>query len=137
LTRLDYAGGERTTLRLGADIKVLALRANESLPLDVAIGGGLGVETSDDFSVLTVMPSVVASHTFGGQTAVIPYGSLGFAFANVDVGPLDTTDFSIPLRLGSEFRVAAGFGLAAELQINLGDSFSDDYGILVGANMPF
>ena len=97
------------------------------------------METGDNFHLLTVGPTVVASRFFGlGQNGgVTPYARLGLAITNIDVGPLRETDVSVPLRLGGDFRVAPELRLALELQVQLGDAFNDNVGLAGGVNLPF
>lgn len=139
IARQDFVSGDRTTIRLSSDLKVAVRTPNEILPIAIAAGANLGVETGDDFSLLTLGPSVVASRNFtvGESAGIAPYAGLGLAFKRIDVGTLDDTDVSFPLRVGSEFRLAPQLKLLLELQFNLADSFNDDVGIALGANLPF
>ena len=139
IARQDYKGGNRTTIRLGTDLKVKVLDASAQLPVTVAIGGDLGVESGDDFNVLTLGPTVVAGRyfTLGQNSGVTPYARVGLAITNIDVGPLKETDISVPLRLGGDFRVAPELRLALELQLHLGDVFNDNVGLAAGVNLPF
>ena len=139
LQRVSWQGSDRTTLRLGGDLRVAIAHSGEGFPFDIAAGGALGVETSDDYHVLTLMPSGVMSRSFGvGQNgSIAPYLGLGFSFANVDAGPVRQTFLSLPLRLGADFRVMPGMSLSAELQIPIGDGFNDGFGVMTGVNLPF
>ena len=136
--RQDLAGGDVTTLRLGGDLKVTVGQPSADLPITIAVGGNLGVETGDDFNLLTFGPTVTASRTFAvGQGGLTPYGRLGVAIASLDIGDLDDTDISVPLSLGSEFEVAPQMRLVLELQFHLGDSFNDGIVLAGGVNLPF
>jgi hypothetical protein len=139
IARQDFVGGNRTTLRLGTGFKVKVSNANGQLPVDMAVGGDLGVETGDNFHLLTVGPTVVASRFFalGQNGGVTPYGRVGLAITNIDVGPLRETDVSVPLRLGGDFRVTPELRLALELQLQFGDIFNDNVGLAGGVNLPF
>jgi len=139
IARQDFAGGDRTTIRLAADLKFKVGAPTPSLPVAIAAGGNLGVETGDDYSVLTIGPTVVASRSFstGETSGLAPYLGIGLSFKRIDVGPLDDTDISFPLRAGSEFTIAPSLRLVVELQVNAGDSFNDDVTILGGVNLPF
>jgi opacity protein-like surface antigen len=139
LQRVSWKSVDRTTLRLGGDLRASVAHSGEGFPFDVAVGGGLGVETSDNYHVLTLMPSGVVSHSYGvGQNGSIsPYLGLGISFANVDAGTTRQTFLSLPLRLGADFRVMPGMSLAAELQIPIGDGFNDSFGVMTGVNLPF
>lgn len=139
LQRISWKNVDRTTLRLGGDLRASVAHSGEGFPFDVAVGGGLGVETSDNYHVLTLMPSGVVSHSYGvGQNGSIsPYLGLGISFANVDAGSTSQTFLSLPLRLGADFRVMPGMSLAAEMQIPIGDGFNDSFGVMTGVNLPF
>jgi hypothetical protein len=137
--RTDAGSGDRTTLRLGGDLKGLVSRAGEQGPLDVAVGGHLSVEVGDNYNVMRIGPSVVASRllAMGESGGVVPYGSLGLTFTRVSAGDADESDFSFPLRAGVEVRAMPEFRFLAELQVNIGDDFNDDVGLAAGVNLPF
>lgn len=139
LNRIDSGGSDITTLRLGGDFKYQAVHAGASLPLDLAVGGALGVETGDHINVLSVGPTAVVSRNLqvGSNGAVTPYAGLGLLFGNLNVRGAQEADFSIPLRFGSEFRLAPELRISAELQLRLGDAFNDDIGFVTGVNLPF
>lgn len=139
LSRLNVSSGDRTSLRLGTDVRAAAAHASENFPVDLAIGGGLGVETSDRYHIFTLMPSAVASrpYSLGQSASVSPYLSVGLAFRSIDVSSTRETDFSIPLRMGADFKAMPGVRIAAELQINVANSFGDNVGFAGGVNMPF
>lgn len=139
LSRQDFPSGDRTTLRLGTDFKVGVRQQSESMPVAISVGGGLSVETGDNFSVLSLGPMAVVSHAFptSERTSITPYAGLGMAFTNIDVGDTSDNDVSFPLRVGAEFGVMPGMSLMGEMQFNLSDSFGDDFGFSAGVNMPF
>lgn len=139
LSRLQYGHSDRTLVRLGGDFKVATARASESFPVDLALGGALGIETSDNYHVLTLMPQAVASRSWPvGQTmSITPYAGTGLSFRNVDAGPTQENNFSIPLRLGADMRVMTGVRVTAELQLQVASSFGDNVGFLTGVNLPF
>jgi opacity protein-like surface antigen len=139
LSRVSVGGNDRTAVRLGTDVEFMTFRGTGKLPIDVAIGGGLGVESSDDYHVLTLMPSAVASHTFGmGQNgSFAPYVGIGLSFANVDAGNTKETFTSLPIRLGGDLRVMPGVRFVAEMQFGVGNTYTDDFGLATGVNLPF
>ena len=139
LARVTWGGSDRTTLRLGGDLRTAITHSGEGFPFDIAAGGALAVETSDNYHVLTLMPTGVVSRSFGvGQNGGIsPYLGLGISFANVDVGTIRQTFLSLPARLGAEFHVMPGMRLAAEMQIPIGNSFNESFGLMTGINLPF
>jgi len=139
LARVSWEGNDIVTLRLGTDLRVGVANAGEGFPLDIAVGGALGVETSDSYHVLTLLPMAVVSRpfTFGQSGSVSPYAGLGISFANVDANTTRETFVSFPLRLGADVRVVPGLRVSAELQIPMGGAFNEDFGILTGVNLPF
>jgi len=143
IARRSFAGGDRTTLRLGTDLKVAVARAVGGAPIAIAVGGQLGVETGDHFHVLTLGPTLVASRTLpvGQSGHVTPYAGLGLAFASIDdrVHDPSTNDtrFTVPVRFGADFQVAPQLRLALELQFQRRDSLNDTFGLVAGVNLPF
>ena len=51
--------------------------------------------------------------------------------------PTNKSDLSIPVRGGAEFWVSPEVRFLVELQLQLSDSFRDDFAFSVGANLPF
>lgn len=139
LSRLDLGPTTKTSLRLAADVRFGMVKAGAGAPVDVAVGGGLGVETSDKYSVFRIGPSVVASHTFpfSSRSSVAPYVGAMLCFASWDVNDRSETDFSMPVRLGTELRAIPGVRIAAEIQLRIGDDFDDRTGFSAGVNLPF
>ena len=138
LTRTDQLDSETTTLRMGADVKFAVAKAGDLSPVDLAIGGALGIETGNDISVQTLGPVVVASRAFPvGTAAAAPYLGLGLLFSNIDIDNFEDADFAFPIRAGCEFRFAPEFRVGAELQLRVGDEFNDDVAFVTGVNLPF
>ncbi len=139
LKRIDNLGVDRAALRLGADFKVAAARRSAAVPVDVAIGGGLGVETGDNLSVLTLGPTVVASRAFpaGVAGSVEPYAALGVSYTSIDAPGKDDTGLQLPLRLGAEFRFAPDLRFVLELQQKIGTYYGDRGTFAVGTTFPF
>lgn len=138
-TRQDLVRSNTTTVRLGTDFKVGVMKPTDARPISVAAGAALGIETGDNFHILTLEPSVVGSRAFhvGESGSVTPYARIGLAFSSVDVGDQDDTDLSVPIRIGGDFRLSPGLGIVAELQLQLSDSFNDNVGLAAGVNLPF
>jgi hypothetical protein len=139
LTRLDLGSTTKTTLRLGGDVRFGVMKVAAGHPVDVAVGAGLGVETGDNYSVLRLGPSAVASRSFAfsGTSSVAPYAGAMLCFSSVDIADRNETDFSLPLRLGAELRAIPGVRLTAELQLRIGDDFNDHTAFSGGVNLPF
>jgi hypothetical protein len=141
LSRLDPVVnfGTRTTLRLGGDVRWQLADLSATFPADLAVGASLSVETADQFKVVTLGPSAVASRTLGGADgpSYIPYAGLALNFTNRDAFGVEDTDISVPLRLGLEARLAPQFRVIAELQLFIADHYNDDVGFVTGVNLPF
>jgi len=139
LARVTWEGSDRTTLRLGADLRSAIAHSGEGFPFDIAAGGALAVETSDDYHVLTLMPTGVVSRSYavGQNGGISPYVGLGISFANVDAGGVRQTFLSLPTRIGAEFHVMPGMRLTAEMQFTMGNGFNDSFGLMTGVNLPF
>jgi hypothetical protein len=137
--RLDTGESNKTTLRLGGDVRFGVAQPTPSFPMKVAVGGAIGIETSDKYHVLRFGPTGVASHAFtmSPSASISPYVGAMLSFASVDIGGTNQTDFSVPLRLGAELRAIPGIQVTAELQLRLGDDFADHTAFSGGVNLPF
>jgi len=138
LSRIEVGGSDQTNLRLGGDVRFCVAHVNESMPVDLSVGGALGIQHTSDFNIVSLGPTVVASRALDvGGSSIVPYAGLAVLFnsANLDSG--DKTDVSVPLRFGSEFRVSSELRIMAELQLLLEDEFSDDIVFVTGVNLPF
>lgn len=139
LVRNDVGDASRTSLRLGVDFKARVVAADESSPLDVSLGAALGVDTAEDFTSVAIGPLVVVSRDVAlasGQT-LTPYLGAGLLLSRFDVSDEDRNDVSVPVRLGADWAMNPGVRLVGEVQLNLGDAFRDDVGLLLGVNLPF
>lgn len=138
LTRFDRgaAGSDLTTLRLGTDVRWQVKHRGASSPVDATVGAALAVETGDDFKVVTLGPTLVASRPLGGE-ALTPYAGLGLLFVSHDTFGVRDTDMSVPMRLGLEARVAPELKIVAEMQFFISDRYNDDVGFATGVNLPF
>jgi hypothetical protein len=139
LARLDLGTTSKTSLRLGADVRFGVAKATTGRPVDIAAGAGLGVETSDQYSVFRIGPSAVASHafSFSSSSSVAPFVGAMLCFTSWDVNDATGTDFSVPVRLGAELRAIPGMRITAEFQLRLGDIFDDRTAFSAGMNVPF
>jgi hypothetical protein len=140
LARVDAGGGtDQTNVRLGGDLRFLAARQGETFPLDLSIGGALGMQHTSDFTILSLGPTAVASRAMeAGSMSIVPYVGVALFFnsANLESGE-SKNDVSVPLRFGSEFRVSQELRIMAELQLLLEDEFNDDVVFVTGVNLPF
>ncbi len=138
-SRVDVGGVNRTAIKLGADFKTQVAKHTETFPLDLSLGAALGIDTAEDFTVLSVGPFAQLSgrvELSNGQ-ALVPYGGLGFMFARADAGGSNATDVSVPLRAGVEYHLQPGAILLAEMQLALSDKVNDDVLFTLGVNFPF
>jgi hypothetical protein len=139
LNKVDFAGSDVTNLRLGADVRMLVAQSSETFPVDLGVGGALGVETGDDVHILSLGPSAVASRDLkvGGTFAIVPYAGISILYSSLDIGNRSDTDVSFPLRFGTEFVPAQELRITAELQLLLEDEFNDDIVFATGVNLAF
>ena len=139
LGRVDVARDTRTSVKLGGDLKGLVARANETNPFDVALSAAIGVETAEDFTILSVGPGIVASRhvLLANQQTLVPYVGATLLFSRLDQARTHATDVSLPLRLGAEYRLNAGLSVVGELGIAVSDAIRDDVKFTLGANFPF
>jgi len=137
--KVDFAGSDVTNLRLGTDVRMLVAQSSESFPVDLAIDGGLGVETGDNIHILSLGPSAVASRDLkvGGSLAIVPYAGVSLLYSSLDIGDRSDTDVSFPLRFGTEFVASPELRVTAELQLLLDDEFNDDIVFTTGVNLAF
>ncbi|MBI1798769.1 MAG: hypothetical protein HYR73_03695 [Candidatus Eisenbacteria bacterium] len=137
--RISDGGSTRGTVRLGTDFKVAAHRARADAPLDVAMGGMLAVETGDNFSVLSLGPTVVVSRGFHSDRpgGVTPYASASLLYSNIDAPSQNGSDVSCPLRFGAEIIATPLAKIVVEVEFRLADDFRDPTNFIVGVNLPF
>jgi hypothetical protein len=140
LMRNTTGDGNRTTLRLGTDLKA-QVAGGPSAVLDLALGGHLGAEIGDGYDILRLGPTLVASTDvpFGQNGAFIPYAGLGVTYSRLDADAGDTSDYSFPFRLGGEVRFVPELRFITELQFNLGadELLNDNFEVAAGVNLPF
>ena len=141
LSRLDPGGSvaNRTILRVGGDLRWQLPGLTGSFPADLALGASLGVETSDQYKVVTIGPAAVISRQLGGTDGggVIPYAGLGLLFSSRDAFGVEDSDISVPLRLGVEGRLSPELRIVAEFHLFITDRYNDDVGFATGVNLPF
>lgn len=139
LKRLDYTDADGNALRLGTDFKITAQRASATFPVDLSFGAGLGVDTGDNLSVLTIGPTAIASRGFpaGATGSIVPYASLGMGYISVNAGDRDDTGMRFPFRIGAELRLAPDLRFLMELQQNFGTHYGDRGAFSIGTTFPF
>jgi hypothetical protein len=139
LSRLSLESGDRTTVRIGIDVKTPVVHADASSPYTVAVGGAIGIETSDEYSALTIAPEAVGSRSFpmGGSVELSPYLGARIAFGRSSVRGISDTNLSVPIFLGSELQITTATRLVVELQLLPGNTAPDHFKAIAGANFPF
>jgi hypothetical protein len=139
ISHLRTAGHTRTVVQMGGDLKTLVARRSETFPLDLALGGTVGVGSADNFNLLSVGPLVVASVTreLRGGAALVPYGGAALLYTRSDIGSQSSTDASLHLRAGVEVQPNPDVRFVMELQAPLSDPVDRHAKLLLGANFPF
>ncbi len=139
LSRLDRNAGSKTLIRLGADVKFAIAHATEGRPLDMAIGGALGVLAGDNYNTLSVGPTFTVSRTLqsGSGASFTPFAGAALAITTVNVGNLNKSDFSLPVRFGAELGISPAARLVGEFTERIGVDFGDHSEFALGVNLPF
>jgi hypothetical protein len=139
LARLSAAGHSRTTILLGGDLKAQVASRSATFPVDLALGGTLGLSSADQFSQLAIGPIAIASitHELSSNAALIPYGGAALLFTRNDIGTENSTDVSLQLRFGLEARPNPDFRIVLELQAPMSDPVDKHPKMVLGANFPF
>lgn len=138
LSRLDRSAGSKTLIRLGTDLKVAIAHADAQRPLDMAVGGGLGIFAGDDYNLLSIGPTFTVSRTWqSGQTSFTPYAGAGLAITTINVGDFNDNDFSLPIRFGAELGISQAARLVGEFTTRISSDFGDDSEFVLGVNLPF
>lgn len=137
LSRIDVNNNTRTSVRLGGDFRGQIMTQGESFPVNVSLGAGLGLESADNFTTLSVGPQIAVSRTLDYSNRLIGYGGASLLLSRVDVGNGNDTDTSFPLRFGLEFHPNPDIRLLGELQLAVSDQYRDDVAFTIGALFPF
>ena len=139
LSHLDAGGRTQTVVHLGADVKTLVARRTDTFPVDVSVGGTIGVGSADQFNLLSMGPLAVASRTATMRSGLelVPYGGAALLYTRSDFGHGTTTDVSMQLRVGLEVRPNPDVRLLVELQEPVSDPIDQNPKLVLGANFPF
>lgn len=136
----EQGGGNLTAVRLGGDFRMLARPHDEQVKVDLVFGAAIGVETGDDLNLLRLGPSLVASLPAGGtpeEPRFRPYAGFELLFNREQVDDVNRSGMSVPIHLGTEWMVAAGVKLEAELMWRIGDQYGDQAAISTGITTTF
>jgi hypothetical protein len=136
---VTLSGHSRTAVELGGDVKSLVAKRSETFPVDLALGGAIGVSSAEDFNLMSVGPTVVASRALPlrGSAELTPYAGAALLYSRLDIAGFSTTDVSLPVRAGLEYRPNPDVRLVLELQLPLSDPVHTDPKLVLGANFPF
>jgi hypothetical protein len=139
LMHVTLSGHSRTAVELGGDVKSLVAKRSETFPVDLALGGAIGVSSAEDFNLMSVGPTVVASRALPlrGSAELTPYAGAALLYSRLDIAGFSTTDVSLPVRAGLEYRPNPDVRLVLELQLPLSDPVHTDPKLVLGANFPF
>ena len=138
LSRVDFGEASRTAVRLGADFRAQVVHASEQLPLDLSLGGAVSVETADEYTLLTVGPSVAASRTLTAMDRPFtPYAGAMITFSRLDLSSTNQTDLGLSIRLGADLELQQDLHLLLELQPRISDDFTDGFTVVLGVQSAF
>ena len=137
LSRIDVSDNTRTSVRLGGDFRGQLVTQSASYPVNITLGAGLGLESADNFTILSVGPTAGVSRTLDYENKWIAYGGASLLLSRIDVGQGNDTDTSFPMRLGIEFHPNPDIRLLSEIQLSVSDEIRDDFAFTVGVLFPF
>jgi len=139
LARLESSGSDRTLVQVGADVRIGVAQMASGAPFDLALGGGFGIDTGDDYSVLSLGPMAFASRSFpaGASGSLAPYTVAGVAFSSASAGGENRSEVTLPVNLGLEFRPHTALSITSELQVRLASRYRDDFGLGIGVAFAF
>ncbi len=137
LSRIDVANNTRTSVRLGGDFRGQLLTQSASYPVNITLGAGLGLESADNFTILSVGPTAGVSRSLDYENKWVAYGGASLLLSRFDTGRGNDTDVSFPLRVGMEFHPNPDIRLLAEMQLAVSDEIRDDFAFTVGVLFPF
>ena len=138
LSRIDLGDNTRTSVRLGGDFRGQVATQGPTFPLNISLGGAIGVESADDLTILAVGPQVVCSRGLDGSSGRwFGYGGAALLLSRFDVGGASDTDTSFPVRAGLEFHPNPDLRLLAEVQLAVSDEIRDDFSATIGVLFPF
>ena len=137
LARIDVNDNTRTSVKLGGDFRAQVAFQSKGSPVDVALGGALGVESADELNQLSVGPQVHVSRVLDMGNQWVAYGGAALLFSRIEVGQESDTDTSFPLRAGVEWDPNPYLRLLTEVQLAVSDELRDDFAITFGVLFPF
>src|SRR5215510_11448391 len=103
LSRIDVNDNTQTTVRLASDFRGQIFTQGSNFPLNMTLGAAIGVESADDFTILSVGPTAVASRTLDAANQWVAYGGASILISRISRSSgsgSNNTDTSLPLRAG-------------------------------------
>ena len=137
LSRMDLGSATRTSVRLGGDFRGQVATQGPAFPVTVSLGGGIGVESADNFTILSVGPQVVVARTLDPAGKWNAYGGASLLLSRYDVANVRDTDTSFPVRAGMEFHANPDLRILAEAQLAVSDAIRDKLSVTLGVLFPF
>lgn len=137
LSRLDLEDNTRTSVRLATDFRGQMTTQGTSFPVDIALGGTIGVETADELTILSVGPTVGVSRSLDLAGRVIGYGGASLLFSRIEIAQESNTDTSFPIRFGIEYDPNPWVRMLTEVQLAVSDEIRDDVAFTFGVLFPF
>jgi hypothetical protein len=137
LSRIDVDENTRTSVKLGGDFRAQVAFQKQGSPVDLALGGALGVESADELNQLSVGPQVHISRVLDLREQWVAYGGAALLFTRIELAGESNTDTSFPLRLGMEYHPNPYLRLLVETQLAVSDEVRDDFALTFGVVFPF
>src|SRR5262249_35116920 len=104
LSRIDVNDNTQTTVRLSGDFRGQIFTQSANFPVNMTLGAALGVETADDFTILSLGPTAVASRQLDSRAQWVGYGGASILISRLSRSNNgSTTDTPLPLRAGPAF----------------------------------
>lgn len=137
LARIDVDNNTRTSVKLGGDFRAQVAFQSKGSPVDLALGGALGVESADELNQLSIGPQLHISRVLDTGNHWTAYGGAALLFSRIEVGQESDTDTSCPIRAGMEYAANPYLRLQTEVQLAVSDELRDDFAITFGVLFPF
>jgi hypothetical protein len=124
-------GGDGWRIGAGADFRYAIIPASTTLPFDLSLDGGLGLQTGNDITSVNIPAGAVISRPLELQNGRIltPYGGLYLVFSHISVDTppgapdYDDSDFDVELRLGTSLEIAGGVSGFVTAHVGNGERF--------------
>lgn len=109
-------------LIIGGSFHYQIMNATADLPFDMVLGGGLGLTTADNYSVLRIPIGVAIGHRFPleGDFALTPFVHPRLSINRSSIGAFDDTESDIDVDLGASFEINKQ--MQARLAVTIGNA---------------